>query len=343
MATATSSGVITYGALTTEQRVFYELNMLNRAVPNFLHLWFGLEGSVWPSVSLPLNSGHQIQWNKLGSLTANTTPLTEGVTPDPIDITVSTITGTVREYGSYIRYTRTLAQMGIHKVAAEASNALGEQCGDSLDLLTRATLVAETSNAQFANGRANTNSIVAGDYLTFVEIMKAVTSLKTNKAVAPMSGKFPAIIHPKGVYDLFSDPLMQAVLHYAKNRGDDNPLIRGYLGEAFGVSFWESPNAYYAANSQPINVYSTMVLGKGAFGVGGLAAHMPQIVKEMKDKTGHTFEDVRPIRMIDKPFGSTGTADPFDRLASIAWYTTFVAQILDASFYVRIEHATAIA
>ena len=61
MATATSTGVATYGALTTEQRVFYELNMLNRAVPNFLHLWFGLEGSVWPAVTLPLNSGHQIQ------------------------------------------------------------------------------------------------------------------------------------------------------------------------------------------------------------------------------------------------------------------------------------------
>ena len=340
MATATATGTVTYAALTTEQRVFYELNMLKRAVPNFLHIWFGMEGSVFPVATLPLNSGHQIQWNKLSSFTAVTTALTEGVTPEPQSITETTVTGTVREYGAYIRYTRTTAQMGIHKVAVEASNALGEQSGDSLDLLTRAVLVAETSNVQYANGRASTAAIIAGDYLDFTEIMKAVTTLKTDKAVAPMNGKFPAIIHPKGVYDLFSDPLMQSVLSYAKDRGDSNPFIRGYLGEAFGVSFWESPNAYHTTST--VEVYSTMVLGKGAFGVGGLAAHMPQVVKEMQDKTGHTFETVRPIRMIDKPFGSTGTADPFDRLASIAWYTTFVAAVLDATFYVRVEHDTAL-
>lgn len=99
MATATTSGVVTYGALTTEQRVFYELNLLKRAIPNFLHIWFGLEGSVWPVSTLPLNSGHQIQWNKLAGFTAVTTPLTEGITPEPQDITVTTVTGTVREYG----------------------------------------------------------------------------------------------------------------------------------------------------------------------------------------------------------------------------------------------------
>lgn len=231
--------------------------------------------------------------------------------------------------------------MGIHKIAAEATNALGEQAGDSLDLLTRAVLVAETSNVQYANGRASTAAIVSGDYLTFVEIMKGVTTLKTNKAVAPMAGKFPALIHPKGVYDLFADPLMQAVLTYAKDRGDSNPFIRGYLGEAFGVSFWETSNGYSASNGT-VTVHSTMLLGKGSFGVGGLAAHMPAIVKEMMDKSSHTFEEVRPLRMIDKPFGSSGSADPFDRLASIAWYTTFVAQVLDATFYVRIEHDTAL-
>lgn len=340
MASATSSGVVTYGALTTEHRVFYELNLLKRAIPNFLHIWFGLQGTVFPVLSLPLNSGHQIQWNKVSAFSAVTTPLTEGITPEPQNITVTTVSGTVSEYGAYIRYTRNLMQMGIHKIAAEASDALGEQAGDSLDLLTRAILVAETSNVQFANGRGSTAAIVSGDYLSFVEIMKGVTTLKTNKAVAPMGDKFPALIHPKGVYDLFADPLMQAVLHYAKERGNNNPLIRGYLGEAFGVSFWETSNGYHATST--VEVYSTMLIGKGSFGVGGLAAHMPAAVKEQQDKTGHTFETVRPLRLIDKPFGSSGSADPFDRLASIAWYTTFIAKVLDATFYVRIEHDTAL-
>lgn len=57
MATATTSGTAKYGELTTEQRLFYEMELLERAVPNFLHLWFGLQGSVFPTTALPENKG----------------------------------------------------------------------------------------------------------------------------------------------------------------------------------------------------------------------------------------------------------------------------------------------
>lgn len=334
----------TYTALTAEQRKFYEMNMLKRAVPPFVHLYFGQEGSVFPVTSLPENKGHQVQWNKLASLTATTTALTEGSVPDPEDISITSVTGTVSEYGAYVKYTRTLAQFGIHKVAAEASDALGEQAGDSLDLITRAALVAETSNVQFANSRADTDSITATDYLTFTEIMKAVTTLKSNKAQGPMNGKFVCLLHPNAVYDLFSDTTFQSVLNYSQDRGANNPWSQGYIGEAFGVVFYETPNAYHADNAAgtPVDVYSTIILGKGAYGVGGLAAYMPKIVKEQNGNAAqnHTFEKVSPIKLIHKPFGSAGSADPFDSFATIAWYTTFVPKVLDANFYVRIEHAT---
>lgn len=340
MASATTTGTATYGALTTEQRLFYELTLLERAIPNFLHVWFGMAGSVHPVTSLPENQGDQVQFNKLLPFSAVTTPLTEGVTPDPQDITVTTVTGTVQEYGSYIRYTRTLAQFGIHKIAMEASDALGEQSGESLDLITRSKLVAETTNVQYAAGRSATNDIVAGDYFNFAELMKGVTTLRTNKARGPLNDMFPCLIHPKTAYDIYSDPIFQTILSFAKERGDSNPFITGHIGDAFQASFFETSNGYSAANTQPVDVYSTLLLGKGSFGVGGLASYMPQVMQEQKDKSNHTFETVRPLRLIDKPFGSSGSADPFDRLASIAWYTTFLALVLDATFFVRIEHAT---
>jgi N4-gp56 family major capsid protein len=203
-------------------------------------------------------------------------------------------------------------------------------------LITRATLIAG-GTAQFANGRAAEADIVGGDNLTFTEIMKAVTTLKTAKAAPVMGTDYCALLHPNSVYDMYVDPVFQAVLSYAKERGENNPFIRGYIGEAFGVQFYETPNGYSLTNGT-VTVYYTMMLGRGAFGVGGLGAYMPQVVRETQEKSHHTFETVRPLRLIDKPFGSTGTADPFDRLASIAWYTTFVAQVLDANFYVRILH-----
>jgi N4-gp56 family major capsid protein len=338
----TSVGTATILELTDENRTFYELLMLKRAIPNFLHLWFGMEGSVHPVTIVPENKGSTISWNKLSAFTATTTALTEGVTPEPQDLTITATTAAVAEYGAFVRYTRTLAEFGIHKIAAEAADALGEMAGDSLDLITRAILIAQTTTVNFANGRATEATIAAGDYLTFTEIMKMTTTLKTNKAVPAMNGLFPTLLHPYSSYDLYQDATFQAVLSYAKDRGEKNPWMRGYIGQAFGCSFWETPNGYSLANVLSVTVYYTMLLGKGGFGVGGLAAYMPQVIREQGDKNYHTMETVRPLRLIDKPFGSTGTMDPFDRLASIAWYTTFVAKVLNASFYGIIKHDTAL-
>jgi N4-gp56 family major capsid protein len=339
MATATTTGTSTYAGLTTEQRLFYEMNMLERAIPNFLHLFFGLQGSVHPVTTLPLNKGHQIQWNKLTALSAVTTALAEGITPEPEDITVTTATDTVSEYGAYIRFTKSQVEMGIHKISAEASDALGEQAGDSLDQITRAVLVAD-GTVQYANNRANTAALVSGDYLTFTECMEAVTTLRTAKAVSPLPAGFPILVHPNTVYDLFTDPVFQSIASYAHDRGKSNPWMEGHVGDAFGLCFYMTPNGY--SESSTVTVYHSLVLGKGAFGVGGLAAYMPQIISEQQNKGEHTMEKVQPLQLIHQDFGSSGTADPFQRISTIAWFTTWVTQVLNSAFYVRIEHDCAL-
>jgi N4-gp56 family major capsid protein len=227
----------------------------------------------------------------------------------------------------------------IDKVAAEASDALGEQAGDSLDQLTRTALVASGS-AQYANDATSTVTVDSTDLFSASEALEALATLKANKAV-PINGTFPALIHPYTEYDLYQDPITQAVLSYSKERGDTNPWMTGYIGDAFGLSFYCTPNGYVntAAGASSINVYNTLILGKQAFGIGGLAAYMPAAVKGMK-QGNNTFQKVRPLRLIQHDFGSSGSIDPFNQRASIAWYTTFVAKPLDANFYVRVEHAT---
>ena len=148
-----------------------------------------------------------------------------------------------------------------------------------------------------------------------------------------------AVSHPKTIYDLFSDPVMQAVLAYVKEDGDSNPWIEGFIGSAFGLAFYSTPNGYHTTST--VEVYSSTVIGKDSFGVGGLAGMMPSVVSEKQDGN-HTFEEVRPVRLIDKPFGSAGTADPLNQRASIGWTSTYAFKVLDANFFVRIEHDTAL-
>jgi N4-gp56 family major capsid protein len=108
----TGVGTQTLGQMTVENKTFYELKMLKVATGPFLHSWFAQEGGVFPVFSLPENEGDVIQWSKPAALSNVTDPLTEAVTPEPLDMTITVLSTTVYEYGAYIRYSRKLSQMG---------------------------------------------------------------------------------------------------------------------------------------------------------------------------------------------------------------------------------------
>lgn len=226
-------------------------------------------------------------------------------------------------------------------VVAEAADALGEQAGDSLDQIVRTALVAGGS-VQYAGSATATNEITAAMTLGAAEVLEAQSTLKTNKAVAPLgNGKYPVIIHPHAEYDCLTDPTWQAILLHSRNRGDGNsPFENNFLGEAFGMEFYVSANAYYEADagSGNVDVYHALILGKGSFGVGGMASYMPGKIAAMRDGN-NTYQKVRPLSLIDHDFGEAGSADPLNQRASLGWYTTFAVKVLDANFYVRIEHA----
>jgi N4-gp56 family major capsid protein len=333
--------VARYSTLTAEQRTFYEMEMLMRAVGAFTHLSMAQMG-IAPATQVPENSGDTINWRRMSSLAAVTTPLTEGITPEPHDISITSVTATVQEYGAYVYYTRKLALMGIDRVAAEAADALGEQAGDSLDQLVRDVIVAGTT-VQYA-GTATQRSAVS-EKLTAAEILEAVATLKANKALPVADGKYYVIIHPYTEYDIMSDSTFKDLFYYVKERGDENPLVTGYIGDALGCRFFVSPNAKYWVDAGAGNkdVYATMVIGKGAFGIGGLAGYMPAAVRELTTnsaESANTGAKVRPLRLIQKDFGSAGTSDPLNQRATIAWYTTFTTARLLEWAMVRIEHTT---
>lgn len=328
----------TYDALSAEQRTFYELEMLPRAVPPFSFLHHGQTG-ISPVTQIPENKGDIINWRLLAPFTVVSSALTEGVTPNEHDISISSITAEVEEYGAFVRYTRKLAAMGIDKVAAEAGDALGEQAGDSLDQLVRDVVIAGTT-VQYASTASSRATVAAAMKLTAAELLEALATLKTNKAQPSSGGKYVVLLHPYAEYDLYQDSVMQNVLYYSKERGESNPWTTGFIGEAFGMEFWSTPNAkiWVDAGATNADVLATLVVGKGAFGIGGLGAYMPQAVKGLREGN-NTFAQVRPLRLIQKPFGSAGSEDPLEQRATIAWYTTFVSKILTQNFMVRIEHA----
>lgn len=325
----------TFSSLTAEKRdAFYIKALLIRALPNLVHAQFGQKAR---SISIPRNQGDTVNFRKFASLPAVTTPLTEGVPPVPNSASVSAITATVAQYGAFILYSDLLDMMSIDPVLTQYAQLLGEQAGITIDQLVRAVLVA-SGTEQLVNGRANHAAVLSTDIINAKEVMQSLATLEAANARPFENGRYAGIIHPNSKFDLLNDSTIQNMMVYAPDSAK-NGLWTYKLGECLGVDWYVSSQANRTADGYgSINVYDTLILGRDAYGTGGLASQMFGSAPSSKDEP-NTGKSVSPVSLIQKEIGSGGTDDPLDQKASIGWKTTFVAKVLNADFYVRLQHA----
>lgn len=302
--------VQTYASLSAEQKTFYDRTLLERLLPNFIHMQWGQKRPI------PKNEGDTINFRRFGALAAATTPLVEGVTPAGNSLSISTITAAVAQYGDYIETSDKLDMVGIDPVATELVQLLGDQAGDTLDQLVRDIIAAGTT-VQYAAGRANRAAVTASDILNSTEVRKAVRTLRRNNVKPVSGGNYIGIVHPDAVYDFQSDSLWQDISKY----GSGEQIYKGEIGKMWGVKFVMNTNAkkYSAAGSGGVDVFGTLIFGQNYYGIVDVAG-------SGKPKT------------IIKELGSSGTADPLEQRATVGWKAMFTAVRLQELACVRIEH-----
>ena len=251
--------VTTTTDLTIEMKTYYEKTLLQTAEPNLVHHQFG------EKYPIPKNGGRKIEFRKFDDLPKNLTALTEGVTPDGKKMTVKNVEATVNQYGDYVTLTDVLELSAIDNVIVEATRKIGKQGGMTMDTVVRDIVHAGT-NVQYADGSITGRSNVTADNKMTVDcIRRAVRTLKNANTDPRDDGYFVAIIHPDVAYDLMNDPAWEAVKVY-----DPEDWYRGEIGRIAGVRFVESTEAPKFVNKgsgSSIDVYSTLVLGAGAYGV----------------------------------------------------------------------------
>ena len=158
--------------------------------------------------------------------------------------------------------------------------------------------------------------------LTAAEVMEALSTLETNNSRPFENGNYVAIIHPKTKYDLLQDSTFINTALYATEPGKNNPLATYKFATWLGVDWYVSSRATdlgLVANTTSERVMSTLILGKNAYGVGGLAGDMFGSVPATTaggDSSG-TGKKVSPVKMIIKPVGSAGADDPLDQRGTI--------------------------
>lgn len=301
----------TIGALTVENKVFYDRVLLERLLPNLVFYKYGQKKP------LPKHEGGTINFRRFNSLNPATTPLTEGQPGDGSNLSISQVVATPLQYGDYGTFTDKVDLIGIDPVLTESSQVFGEQAANTVDQVIASTIFAGT-NVLYTSATPGRNNIGANDVITGTHIRRAVRTLKRNN-VKPLEGGFYiGFIHPDVAYDIMSDSLWQDVSKY--NGGQ--AIIEGEIGKIHGVRFIETTNAMTWANSSEIDVYGTLIIGKEAYGI-----------------TDVESQGAGKPELIVKPRGSAGTADPLNQISSIGWKCFFAAVRLQELAAVRIESA----
>lgn len=298
----------TIATLTQENKTFYERTLLKRLLPDLVFWKFGQKKSV------PGNEGGTINFRRFNSLAAGAA-LTEGVTPAGSNLSISVVNATPVQYGDFVEISDKLDMIGIDPVLTETAEVLGEAAALTVDTVIRDVVTAGT-NVQYAGGRANTNAITATDVMTSTEIKKAVRTLKNANAKPLEGGFFIGIVDPDVAYDLMSDSLWIDISKYTGGEA----IMKGEIGKLGGVRFVETTNIPVAANTSSVNVHKCMIVGRDAYGVVDI-------------------EGGSTPKMIVKPFGSAGTADPLDQRATAGYKLFMTGTRLQELAMIRLECA----
>lgn len=310
----------------------YESYMWDRAVANFVHARFGK-----PAV-INKGKGGKKEWRRLSAMSAQTTPLDEDNTPDAIALTWEDKQAEPLEYGAWVRYTHFLEFRSIDPLILETAQLLGENCGDTIDKITRDELASGFTVIQYQNGLANLAAVTSGLYFTYETLVRAVGTGKTANA-RPIEGfgKPVLIAHPHVVADLALDTTVQKGWDNRARLGKGNPYEEGFVGELYGVLIYESSNCTVTTQVAAPDIYDSLLIFNNAYGVVGLAENTAQMPdpEQMGNNTGGTFNS--PVELVIR---EKGWNDFFGRFGGLGWYATHDTLVLDPTFAVRIRTAS---
>ena len=264
-----------------------------------------------------------LYWTKWVNLAVVSTSATgEGVATSALTFSAMTVTGTTAQYDNAVSISDIAAYASFGDVMKGAVERLAYNAGLSIDTIIRNT-IRSSGTQQSASAVAYWSAVPAGANLTIGEVRKASRTLLANDAQEQDDGSWVAVVHPHALYDLQGDSTTGGWID-ANKYADAGKLLTAEAGKLMGVRFLVTSNAATRGSSYDTvsavvassTIYVTSVFGKDAFGVSELQA----------------------LKTYVKPFGSAGTADPTDKIATAGWKTLFGANVLNSAFFVNINH-----
>lgn len=329
----------------------YNRQLLERAYPALLHAKFGQQKP------LSKRSGNQMVFRRFERLGLATTPLTEGTTPTGTDLTYTNVTATIKQYGNFTVVSDMVDLTHYNDIIGEATELMGENMGETLDVIYREYLNAGTKYIGVATDNSGTYAATttrtsvhgticksaidtALNFLDRQNAKKYTTMIQgaAKDNTYPVAPSYWAIIHPDMERDLYN------ASHSGLTRNTDWVPVEQYamqtqvmpteVGKYRSVRFITSTHAKYWADAgattdgtyrfttdqgtDKADVYSCLIFAKDAFGIVPLSGASSRSIIHR----------------------AGGPGDPLNQRNTVGWKAATCAVILNQNYLYRIECAS---
>lgn len=312
MTTSTQTYTNAGNQLSNEAAEFYQRTMLEALYDNTFFMNYG------EKTNIPKQAGSTTSWRRLEMPSAVTTALTEGTTPDGLNLTINKVSATVQQFGAWTKLSDFIDLVGLDPLMTKVAQLFGEHSALSMDIIVRDIINAGT-NVLYANGRASHATLAAGDVITTADIQKIrATMVKNNvKKIKLPNGKmgYLAFCHPDTATKIFNLTEWKSQNTYVDTTNQE----AGIVGQMFGIYFLEAttaPTFTDAGSGSNLAGKSMIVIGAGAFGIPDVAgSSKPEILV----------------------YGDGNTENPLALYKTVAWKSTFTAARLNEKCILRYE------
>lgn len=263
----------------------------------------------------PKNTGTQVHWLSIANLSA-AAALTEATDPTSYTLSAGDITAGLTQFGASIEISDKLEETAISGYMAELKKKVVRNAQMTIDNVgIRDAILSGGGLAQYAGSAVARNSLAQDSafYLTVDEVRDATRTLKRADVQPHTNGNYVCVHHVDATYDLMGDASWKDYIKYFA--GDR--IVKGHIGDMYGVSFIETADAYLSADlgSASADVYQSYVFGDEAFGISEF--YNSKIIV----KNPHPSSDL-------------------ELYSTIGWKSMFAAKALQQSALIRIEHTS---
>src|SRR5665647_2563646 len=217
----------------------------------------------------PMSKGSSItmekfEWFSDAVVTAMLTPLTEEADVDSVGAPKPTpVTVTPAEYGAAVTRTRKLDNRTFAPVDPYLARLVADAMNRTIDGLVQAAIIADTTPV-LVGGGSTVDDVIITDVLTASELRKAVTRLRTNKAVPWFGNFYGGLVHPHVILALREATGAGSWRVPNEYGASQERIWAGEIGEFEGIRFIENALVSAADNAVPNAVYQNYIFGRGA-------------------------------------------------------------------------------